>query len=227
MPNLNEALNDTGVETNVISDDGIVDVAVVEKPEEEEAPVAKTPKKKKKASEKVILLRPPLEQITKDFEKILSSKKIGDRKLEKLGYKCGKIIWGLKSTDGKDFRAIAFKARKKSRSVDGKSRGIFYFGINQETAKELTKAHKGINVSKFGICSVQSKTPVEIVLDRNTFTNIFDKNTDAIMELMENLVDKTLESKTIQLAEVQAKIEAKKEKATAKKKKAAKEATDK
>ena len=204
MPGINEATKNEESKSAVAAD-GIVETTTVEPEETPEAakPEAEKPAKKSKAKkkteevepEKPELTRPPLEQLTRDFEAVLTSHAIGDEKVVKLGYKCGKILYGLKRST-KDFRLIAFKARKKTKSVNGKSRCIFYFGVDQATAKTLAKTHPEVSISKFGKCAVQSQTPVELVLDRTTFTEKFEKNSDKVIELLTSLAATTVENKT-------------------------------
>jgi len=198
MPNLNDALNETGTAT-VETEDGIVIAQTVENEEKSE----KSAKEKTPTKEKDLTVRPPMEQLTIDFENSLKEKEISGHKITKLGYKCGKIIYGFKRSGEKDFRCIAFKARKKSKSVNGKSRCIFYFGIDREKANELKKAHPELNLSKFGKCSVQSQTPVELILDRVTYTEKFNKNLDKVTALMDTLVSATIDSKTEQLTHLE------------------------
>jgi hypothetical protein len=191
-------------------------VKVVKKPKEPKA--AKPEEKEDKLS------RPPMEQIVRDFEEHIMDLEVAGKKLKKLGYKCGKIIFGLESTDGgKDFRVIAFKARKKTKSVAGKSRCIFYFGLSKDAkVKDLP----GVKSTKFGQCSVQSEKPVELTLDKVTFTEIFTKDADKVMETLKKLAAIAVEHKTEAFAEKAAKQEektaAKKAKADAKPKKEAK-----
>jgi len=241
MPSINEQLGDKSTtavaevqvvpatESTATSATSVVDATVVEKPKKPakvkkvKTESVKTESKTKTETdeaeaEKIQLTRPPLEQLTKDFEASLVDHEIDGHKLVKLGYKCGKIIYGLKHTDGaKDFRVIAFKARKKSKSVNGKSRCIFYFGLNQAKAKEIVKQHPEVKVSTFGKCSVQSHSPVELILDRTTYTEKFDKNIDKVNTLMNSLVIATVESKTEQYAEMKQKAAAAEEKTSKKK----------
>jgi|GEM_PF-2578872 len=174
------------------------------------------------------LARPPMEMITKDFETAVLDMEIAGQKIKKLPYKCGKLIYGVPNDDGKDFRVIAFKARKKSRSVHGKSRCVFYFGIMNDAAK-IIKDITGAKVTTFGKCSVQSKKPVELVLDKVTFNEVFDKNTDKVLESLTKLATVTVEQKTEfwkekteaatkKKAEADDKAKAKAKKKTAKKK---------
>lgn len=221
MPNINDALVEK--ETTGVVETKVVDQPVVETPTTEvtapvvETEVAKTAEtvvekvKKMKKAKKVKeenakepeFSRPPLEQLTDDYETMLNDCEISGHKLIKLGYRCGKNIYGLKANTfggkGKDFRCIAYKARKKSKSVDGKSRGIFYFGISQQKAKELCKEHAEIKISTFGKCSVQSQTPVELILDRATFTEKFGKDQTKVLKLLKVLTKATCESKKEQL----------------------------
>jgi hypothetical protein len=206
----------------------VVDATIVEASETvaiPEAPVAKKVKKakteKKPKAEKTEgeaeekLRRPPMEQIVRDFEEHLLDLEVAGQKVKKLGYKCGKIIFGLENTDGgKDFRVIAFKARKKTKSVAGKSRCIFYFGLSKDAkVKELP----GVKHSKFGKCSVQSDKPVELMLDKTTFTEIFAQDADKVMDTLKKLAAITTEHKTEAFTEKAAKLE---EKTAAKKAKA-------
>jgi len=228
MPELNETLDaetTTGIDTTVVpvvtetdKTEGVVETTVVDQPKKaakvKKEKVVKAEKVKPEKAEKVVaeekFIRPPMEQLTKDFETMLADQEISGKKIVKLGYKCGKIIYGLKHADNesKDFRVIAFKARKKSKSVNGKSRCIFYFGMSQAKAKEMAKAHPEVEVSKFGKCSVQSHNPIELILDRTTYTEKFDKNIDKVNSLMTKLVAATIECKTEQYAEIVAKAEA-------------------
>ena len=214
----------------------VVDATIVEASETavvpETAPVAKKVKKakteKKPKAEKADgedteekLRRPPMEQIVRDFEEFILDLEVAGQKVKKLGYKCGKIIFGLENTDGgKDFRVIAFKARKKTKSVAGKSRCIFYFGLSKDAkVKELL----GVKHSKFGKCSVQSDKPVELTLDKTTFTEIFAKDADKVMDTLKKLAMIAVEHKTEAFTEKATKLEektaAKKAKADAKPKK--------
>lgn len=173
------------------------------------------------------MVRPPLEQITRDFEAMVTDQEIDGKPIKKLEYKCGKIIYGLSNNDGKDFRVLAFKARKKSRTVAGKSRVIYYFGINKEYTV-VTKAVPQAHSTKFGACAVQSKKPVELVLDKTTFTEKFAKDTEKVMAALKKLLELTVAQKTDAYEELKAKQEEKKAAAEAKKaaakKKEAKEA---
>ena len=123
MPAINETLKKD------IGKDGIVDADVIEKndvknpdtPPDTKSGKSKKDESEKSDEEKIKYVRPPMEQLAKDFEKNICTLEIDNKKITKLGYKCGKIIWGLQSNEGKDFRVIAFKARKKTRSVERKS----------------------------------------------------------------------------------------------------------
>lgn len=163
------------------------------------------------------LRRPPMEQLTKDFERYVATLKIGDKLIKKLGYKCGKIIYGLENANGKDFRVIAFKARKKTKTVAGKSRCIFYFGISKET-NNIIKQHAGTSSTEFGSCSVQAKKPIQLVLDKVTFSEVYEQNIEKVMSTLKSLCSITIEQKTEQWKSLQEKIEAKKKAATAEKK---------
>jgi len=199
MPQINEALDvkdDVKTDANKINE-GVVDATTVDKKEDKaEKKAEKKAKAKATKKEKDQTQRPPLEQITRDFEASIKNLDINGQKLVNLGYKCGKIIYGIKQETGKDFRVIAFKARKKSKSVNNKSRGIFYFGLDQKTATELVKSQKELKISKFGKCSVQSNSPVELILDRVTFTENFEKDADKVLALMNSAAAACVESKT-------------------------------
>jgi hypothetical protein len=163
-----------------------------------------------KKSEKVEYRRPPLEQITTDLEAFLITLVVAGKPVTKLGYKCGKIIYGLHNTTGKDFRVIAYKARKKHKTVTGKSRCIYYFGMDLELP--LPKSEMlGAQVSKFGKCSVQSKRPIEVVVDKMTFTNIYKKDAGMVLDLLKKLATLTAANKTKQYNELKKKKEAKEE----------------
>lgn len=166
------------------------------------------------------LQRPPLEMLTQDIQKYILEQNICGKKIEKLEYKCGKIIFGIKNNEGKDFRTIAFKARKKSKSVAGKSRCIYYFGMTKDL-KVITKNHKGTSTTEFGKCSVQVKKPIQLILDKTTFDENFDQNAKVVIETLKKLVDLCILHKEDQWNEMQEKKQAKinetKEKAAAKK----------
>lgn len=195
-----------------------------EKTEKEKTKKEKAPKKPKaeKTENEIEFARPPMEQLVRDFETLLTEQEIGDNKVVKLGYKCGKIIWGLENSDGKDFRIIAYKARKKSKSVNGKSRCIFYFGINQEEAKAFIKQHPEAKISTFGKCAVQCQTPVELILDKVTYTEKFGKDIDKVMSVLKKLTHAAVHSKKEQYKLLKEKAEAKAEKKAKKKEKAEK-----
>ena len=216
MPEINDVLDATTDEKipGEVTGTPVIDATVVEKSETPapELPVSETgeadkPKKKvvkKKATKTEVvdpteaedakLRRPPMEQIVRDFEEHVLGLEVAGKALTKLGYKCGKVIFGIANTEGgKDFRVIAFKARKKTKSVAGKSRCIFYFGLSDTKAiKDLT----GVKVSKFGKCSVQSEKPVELTLDKVTFTETFAKDADKVFETLTKLAAIAIEHKT-------------------------------
>lgn len=189
------------------------------KAEKEKAKEKAKAEKAAKSEKEVEFVRPPMEQLTRDFETLLEEQEFDGKKLTKLGYKCGKIIWGLENSDGKDFRIIAYKARKKSKSVSGKSRCIFYFGVNQEDAKAFTKQHPEAKISVFGKCAVQSQTPVELIVDKVTYTEQFEKNVDKVMAMLKKLTHAAVHSKKEQYKLLKEKTEAKAEKKTKKEKK--------
>lgn len=170
------------------------------------------------------LRRPPMEQLTKDFERYIATLKIDDKLLKKLGYKCGKIIYGLENTNGKDFRVIAFKARKKTKTVAGKSRCIFYFGVTKET-NNIIKQHAGTSSTEFGSCSVQVKKPIQLILDKVTFSEVYEQNIEKVMTTLKSLCTITIEHKTEQWKSLQEKIEAKKTAAATTEKKTTKKKT--
>lgn len=140
--------------------------------------------------------RPPIEQITEDIVDYLLTKSIGGNQIQKLGFSCGKILYGFKEENGEEFRVIAFKARKKSLSVEGKSRSMMFFGI--ENAKPLLKLYKDLPVStsERGACSCQVKEPLYVTLDKVTFTENFGGSVSEVLNLLRNLVDITIDQKT-------------------------------
>ena len=235
MPELNDVVGTTVAEPIVIPAASVVDATVITK-SKKKAPVKKEkkevtesspessttsdaiPKAVETAIPKDLFVRPPMEQIARDIERLILEKKIGEHEIKKLPYKCGKIIFGLTGA-GKDFRVIALKARKKSKSVAGKSRCIYYFGINEDHSSILREI-PGIKTSKFGCCSVQSKKPVELILDKTTYKEIFNTNPDAVVATVSRLIDITVEQKnkqfqtltesTAEKAEIAKKKEAKK-----------------
>ena len=164
--------------------------------------------KKTETNETNKLKRPPLEMITRDIQTYILEQNICDKNIVKLEYKCGKIIFGIKNEEGKDFRVIAYKARKKTKTVAGKSRGIFYFGITKD-GKEITKNHKGTTITKFGKCSVQVEKPIELTLDKTTFNENFDQNAETTITILKSLVDTCVLHKTEQWKEIQEKKQAK------------------
>jgi hypothetical protein len=157
-------------------------------------------------------VRPPIEQIVRDFDAHVESLSLAGQKIKKLGYKCGKIIFGLAADGtGKDFRVIAYKARKKTKSVSGKSRVIFYFGINKETKKHV-KEILGTSSSKFGRCSVQISDPIEPIefkLDKTIFSETFDKDVTKVMDSLKKLCAITIEQKSSVFEELKEKKEKK------------------
>jgi hypothetical protein len=216
----------------------VVDATVVTDPTEEKTPKAKKEKPAKvkteakekpakktdaeKAEKKAdSLIRPPMEQIAKDVEDIILDKSVAGHKLKKLEYKCGKIIYGLPVEDGKDFRVIAIKARKKSKSVEGKSRCIFFFGITDDHSKIL-KDVPGTKSTNFGRCSVQCKKPIELVLDKQAYKDHFKQDADFVVKQLEKLIDLAVEQKTTEHEALMAKVAAKKDAADVAKKKATK-----
>lgn len=170
------------------------------------------------------LRRPPMEQLTKDVERHILTLKIGDKPIKKLGYKCGKVIFGLENSNGKDFRVIAFKARKKTKSVAGKSRCIFYFGVSKDLTN-LVKNHAGTSTTEFGSCSVQVKKPIQLILDKVTFAENFNQNIEKVMTVIKDLCTVTIEHKTEQWKTLTEKVEAKKKAAETKKTKVKDSAT--
>jgi hypothetical protein len=174
--------------------------------------VKKTKKPAGEESPEDKLLRPPMEQIHRDVERIILDSKVAGHQLKKLEYKCGKLIYGLSNDDGKDFRVIALKARKKTKSVAGKSRCIYYFGIADEHTVVL-KTIAGTKSTNFGRCSVQCKRPIELVIDKASYKEAFGQSADNIVEAVTKLVKITCEQKTAEFEALQAKT---KEKAEAK-----------
>ena len=244
MPELSEVTG-TAVAETVTETAGAVVVATVVPPKRTKlsgstaAPAEKKPAKKKAAeltakteadnceeTKPDTFIRPPMEQIARDIEHLILSKKIGNHDIKKLQYKCGKIIFGLPGQGGKDFRVIALKARKKTKSVAGKSRCIYYFGINEDHNKIL-KEIPGTTTTKFGCCSVQSKKPVELILDKISYKESFDKNVDNVIATITKLIDITIEQKNTQYETMQETAKAKAATATEKAdKKAKKEKTE-
>lgn len=175
---------------------------------------AKSPKPKKESADGDVkepkLIKPPMEQIAKDIEHVILDADIAGHKIKKLGYKCGKIIYGLPGTDGsKDFRIIALKARKKTKSVEGKSRCIFYFGIDTDHSSIL-KSIPGTHSTTFGKCSVQcKKKPIELVLDKVSFKDTFNQDSDKVVDAITKLVKLTIDHKTELYKELQEKTKTK------------------
>lgn len=164
-------------------------------------------------SEEDKLRRPPMEMIHKDVETLILDEEIAGHKIKNLGYKCGKIIYGLKSESGKDFRVIALKARKKTKSVERKSRCIYYFGISEDHST-IVKDIPGTKTTTFGKCSVQSKKPIELILDKTSFKESFDQSDEKVVKAISKLIKLTVHQKTSEWKSLQAKL---KDKATAKK----------
>jgi hypothetical protein len=215
MPQINDVTATTEVvatETPVTETTGVVDATAVEKPAKKKV-ATKKPIKKEAAdgeSEKK-LVRPPMDIITRDFESLITDHEIDGHKIKKLGYKCGKILFGLESKgDGKDYRIIAYKARKKTRTVAGKSRCIFYFGLVDDSSKHA-KEIIGASSTKFGKCAVQSKAPIQVVLDKVTYDEVFEQNVDKIMSTLKKLVDITVKQRNSAWKDLQKKKAEKKE----------------
>jgi len=172
------------------------------------------------------LVKPPMTQIARDVERLILDKSIGGHKVKKLEYKCGKIIYGLPnpSGSGKDFRVIALKARKKTKTVEGKSRCIFYFGIPDEHSKILKEVPEA-STTNFGRCAVQCKRPLQLVIDKTTFDEKFNQDADKVVESIEKLITYTIDQKSTEydalIEKQKAKAaKAKADEAKAKKKKA-------
>lgn len=159
------------------------------------------------------LRRPPMEQLTKDFERHVLSLEIVGQPIKKLEYKCGKVIFGINNESGKDFRVIAYKARKKSKTVAGKSRCIFFFGIHSDV-QNLVKQFTGTSTTEFGKCSVQCKKPIQLILDKQTFFDHFNQDIEVVITTLKQLATKTIEQKTEQWKAFQEKIAAKAAKET-------------
>lgn len=174
------------------------------------------------------LQRPPLEMLTQDIQHYILEQNICGTDIAKLEYKCGKIIFGIKNNEGKDFRVMAFKARKKTKSVAGKSRGIYYFGMTKDL-KVITKTHTGTSTTDFGKCSVQVKKPIQLILDKTTFDENFNQDAEIAMATLKKLVDLCILHKEEQWNEMtekkQTKTKAAQEKETTKKLAAEKKAT--
>lgn len=186
----------------------------------EEAPAGKKAKKAKTTEESAEdkLVRPPMEQIHRDVERLILEAEVAGHQLKKLEYKCGKLIYGIANADGKDFRVIALKARKKTKSVAGKSRCIYYFGINDDHSNVL-KTVTGTKATNFGRCSVQCKRPIELVIDKTSYKESFGQSADNIVSSVTKLIKITCEQKTAEYESLKTKS---KEKAEAKEAKAAK-----
>jgi hypothetical protein len=244
MPELNDVIETDEVKTtNTVS---TVEVTTIDDDEKKELPKTETKPLPKPAAKKTVakkpvaktskttnstvttesttendesneatFRRPPMEQLTKDFERHVLTLKIGDQLIKKLGYKCGKIIYGLENSNGKDFRVIAFKARKKTKTVAGKSRCIFYFGITKDLTN-ITKQHAGTSTTEFGSCSVQTKKPIQLILDKVTFAKKFDQDIEKVMTILKDLCAVTIEHKTEQWNSLQEKVETKKKAAETK-----------
>jgi predicted transcriptional regulator len=175
MPEINEVVGEKTAE--------IVDVATLstQKPK-----VREKVKKEVAAEKKVEYVRPAMEMLTRDFEAFLPTLTIDKRPLTLLAFKCGKIIYGLKEDEGKDLRIIGIKARGKHKSVEGKSRCIYYFGTTKDASK-LLKDLPGVKNCKVPLGSVQSKYPVELVLDKVTYTEIFDQDIDKVKATLKKI----------------------------------------
>lgn len=216
MPELNDVLetqvvNVTTIETKPKSEEIIVTNEIPDKKPKAKIPV-KSPKKS--SSTENTPRRPPFEQLVKDFEKHILTLKIGDNPIKKLGYKCGKIIYGLENNNNsKDFRVIAFKARKKTKTVEGKSRCIFYFGITKDT-NNIINQHAGTSSTEFGSCSVQAKKPIQLVLDKTTFSEVYEQNIEKVINTLKSLCAITIEHKTEQWIEKTVTAEKKSKKKT-------------
>jgi hypothetical protein len=176
----------------------------------ETTPATKPKKKGKKevtgeATEKKEpeFIRPPHEMMARDVERLILDKKVAGHDIKKLPYKCGKIIFGLPAENGgKDFRVIALKARKKTKSVAGKSRCIYYFGIIEDHSA-IVKEIPGTKTTNFGKCSVQCKKPIELVLDKVSFKESFNQKTEDVLAAISKLIDYTVEQKTTQYKAMQ------------------------
>lgn len=204
-----EQIADTGIEQATV-----IEATTVDKPKKlkkqkevvetsEDKPVIKKAKKKTE-TETPKLIRPPMDIITRDFEQMITDHEISGHKLKKLGYKCGKILFGIPSDGGKDFRIIAYKARKKSHTVAGKSRCIFYFGLIEDAVKHA-KEIVGATSTKFGKCAVQSKTPVQLVLDKVTYNETFTQDSDKVSSSLKKLIDLTIKQRASSWKEFQKK----------------------
>jgi len=249
MPELEEVVKNDEKDVKGKTDVGVVDATVIDEPKKKttKKPVDKKPgdTKKKKVADTAKtdtaktdtaktevsgdddttppepkLRRPPLEMLTKDITAYILEQDIVGTKLVKLEYKCGKIIFGIANPDGKDFRVMAFKARKKTKSVAGKSRCIYYFGMTKDL-KVITKNHTGTTTTDFGKCSVQVKKPIQLILDKTTFDENFNQDAEVAMATLKKLVDLCILHKEDQWNEIAekkaAKIKAAEEKEAKKK----------
>lgn len=179
MPELNKVL-----ESNT---------ATLESKQPIEATVLNAPESK---TSKVKYARPPIEQITEDALRYLQTLSIGEHRIEKLGFSCGKMIYGVNLPTG-EFRVMAFKARKKSLSVENKSRGMYFFGINDISAIPKDMLSLPITDSSRGACSCQVKKPVHMTLDKVTFTEHFNKDSSLALVTLKKLIDITVAQKNV------------------------------
>ena len=155
---------------------------------------------------KVKYSRPPIEQITSDLVDYITSLSINDKPVERLGFSCGKMIYGVRDGD-KEIRVLAFKARKKSLSVENNSRAVFFFGI--VSPNETIKRMNGLPVSTStrGACSCQVKEPTFLTLDKMTFTENFNKDVGAVMIALKSLALQAVEQRINQIEEASPEVE--------------------
>jgi hypothetical protein len=185
-------MEDNMPELNKIAEAG-AKTGTLESKQPIEATVLTVPSSK---STKVKYSRPPIEQITEDAISYLQSKTIGGHRIEKLGFSCGKMIYGFHLPDA-EFRIMAFKARKKSLSVENKSRGMYFFGIDNVNAIPKDMSNLPITDSSRGACSCQVKKPVHLTLDKVTFTENFNKDATLALGTLKRLIDLAIDQKTV------------------------------
>jgi hypothetical protein len=209
MPEIGEVIKTADkkpeVSTPVVPEKVVTATTIDKKPPVKKAPVKK--EVKDPADKTTQYVRPAMEMLTRDFEQFLVTLTINKKPLEHLEFKCGKIIYGLKSDKGKDLRIIGIKARGKHKSVEGKSRCIYYFGVTKDMSKQL-KDFPGVRVSKFALGSVQSKHAIELVLDKVTYTEIFKQNIDKVTDTLKKLATITVEQREEQLNKLKKEAEA-------------------
>jgi hypothetical protein len=185
------------INNNTSNDNNIIDEKNKQKKSKKLKSQITKKSKVENESKKDKLIGAPIEQITNYFEKFIEDeeKTICDQKIIKLGYKCGKIIYGIKIPQiKKDFRILAFKARKRTKSVEGKSRAVFFFGILKDH-KEIAKNHLGSYISEDGKCSTQTKSTISIKIDKITYNDIYNNNQEEVLKILKSLTNITIKQK--------------------------------